>query len=117
MKLFSKITLILILTVYNASTYAGDNPGDKIFGLWLTAEKNAKIQIFKTNNSYYGKILWATDLYEPDGKTLKRDSQNEDAAKRGRTIKNLVLLNHFKFEDDIWTEGTIYDPQNGKTYK
>jgi len=119
MKQFLKpsVLMTLFLTVLNTLCFAADDNGDRILGMWLTTSKNAKIHIYKTNNTYYGKIFWANDLYEADGKTLRRDTKNEDKSKRNQTIKNLVLLNNFKYKDGIWTDGTIYDPQNGKTYK
>lgn len=112
----SFLTAVLVIG-YSIASFPADANGDRILGIWLTASKNAKIQIYKAHGAYYGRIHWATDLYEPDGKTLRLDAKNEDKSKRSRTIKNLVLLNDFKFTDGIWTGGTIYDPQNGKTYK
>lgn len=110
------LTTILVIG-YSLMSFKADDNGDRILGMWLTASKNAKIQIYKAHGAYHGRIHWATDLYEADGKTLRLDSKNEEKSKRARTIKNLVLLSNFKFADGLWTDGTIYDPQNGKTYK
>ncbi|HEY1023817.1 MAG TPA: DUF2147 domain-containing protein [Sphingobacteriaceae bacterium] len=118
MKFTHKLTLlfVLVLTAFT-NGYAFGDSGDRIIGVWLTASKNAKIQIYKSNDRYFGRIIWADDLYEADGKTLRHDSKNEDPSKRNRTIKGLVLLNSFNYKDGVWADGTIYDPQNGKTYK
>ncbi len=119
MKQFVKSSILtaILIAGFRLLSFSADDNGDRILGMWLTASKNARIQIYKANGAYYGKIHWANDLYESDGKKLRLDLKNEDKSKRSRTIKNLVLLNNFKFQDGIWTDGTIYDPQNGKTYK
>jgi uncharacterized protein (DUF2147 family) len=87
---------------------------DDILGIWLNQEKSAKIEVFKKNNKYYGKIVW---LKEPmrDGKP-KLDKENEDKSLRSRPIMGMQILNDFEFDDDEWEDGTIYDPKNGETY-
>jgi len=83
----------------------------------LTQNKEAKIEIYKsTTNHYFGKIVWGNKLYESDGKTLVKDVKNEVENLRKRTIKELVILSNFTFSDGTWSRGTIYDPNNGKTY-
>jgi uncharacterized protein (DUF2147 family) len=119
MKTFRRATfvipfLLLVATLLNA--YAPDEPGDHILGFWMTKGNAAKVQIYKQNNLYYGKISWAADMYEADGRTLKKDVKNPDKVKRDATIRNLTILKDFQFKDGVWAEGTIYDPLNGKTY-
>jgi uncharacterized protein (DUF2147 family) len=93
-----------------------NNEADKILGVWLTANKDGKIEIFKVGESYFGKLVWGNDLYEADGKTLKKDTKNEDVSKRSRPLKGLLLLNGFTYKDGSYVDGNIYDPNNGKTY-
>ena len=92
-----------------------------ILGDWYNQEGTAKIHIFMGSNGqfkgkYYGKIVW---LKEPNknGKP-KVDDLNPDAAKRSRPVIGLNILNDFTYDSDDkeWTDGTIYDPKNGKTY-
>jgi len=89
---------------------------DHIEGVWYNAEKTAKIQVYKAkDNKFYGKIIW---LKEPnrDGKP-KLDMNNSDESKRSQPELGLVVLARFnKDGDHMYNDGTVYDPQNGKTY-
>ena len=89
---------------------------DDIVGYWQTKGKNpAKIQIYKTDDRYHGKIVWLTEASE-NGKP-KVDKKNPDLSKRGQPIVGLPILSGFKFDgNDEWEEGKIYDPESGKTY-
>jgi uncharacterized protein (DUF2147 family) len=84
----------------------------------LTQNKEAKIEIYKSpTNHYFGKIVGSKkSFYEADGKTFNKDVKNEDINLRKRTIKDLMMLSNFTYSDGIWSNGTIYDPNNGKNY-
>ena len=48
----------------------------------------------------------------------KVDRENPDPSLRARPIQNLVILWGFKYSgDNVWEDGRIYDPKEGKTYK
>jgi len=91
--------------------------GDDIIGEWYTDGGKSLIKIYKAKNQmYYGKIIW---LKEPDenGKP-KLDNENPDPSKRNEPLMGLLLLRAFTFEgNNVYKDGTIYDPENGKTYK
>jgi uncharacterized protein (DUF2147 family) len=89
------------------------NAQDEIVGTWLNQNKDAHIRIFKaTNGHYYGKIEWLRD--NPDA----MDTKNPDESKRKAPVLGLMILKGFLFdkEKEQWNGGTIYDPDNGKTY-
>jgi uncharacterized protein (DUF2147 family) len=90
---------------------------DAVKGTWLNDAKDAKVEIYKTGDKYAGKIVWTKNMYEADGKTLKKDSKNSNETLRNRSILNLVILTGFTYDDGEWINGEIYDPKNGKTYK
>jgi uncharacterized protein (DUF2147 family) len=91
--------------------------GDDILGEWYTDQNKAQVHVYKNKSDYYfGKIVWQKTPNEPDGKP-KLDKENPDPKLRSNPIMGLLILRSFKFEDDEWTGGTIYDPENGKTYK
>jgi uncharacterized protein (DUF2147 family) len=89
---------------------------DQVIGLWLTEEKDGKIEIYKVGNAYHGKIVWGNDMKEADEKTLKKDVKNPDPKLRQRTLQDLPLLSGFVYRNGVWEDGKIYDPQTGKTY-
>ena len=92
--------------------------GDKILGVWLTGSGNAHIKITKYGeNKYGGKIIWLKDPKRADG-SIKKDDKNPDKAKQANTIMGLNNLLGFTCAGNKTYEGgSIYDPENGKTYK
>lgn len=106
--------MLMILLFSTGKMFAQD--ADKILGVWLNAEKDAKIEIYKTGDKYYGKIIWGKNIYEPDGKTARTDIKNPDPKLRSRSLVNLVILRNFSYDDGEWDGGKIYDPKSGKTY-
>lgn len=104
--------LIFAQLLFSAA-YAQKN---KIEGVWLNEEKTAKIEIFKAkDNLYYGKIIW---LKEPlENGMPKLDKNNSDKSKRIKPLMGLFVLSKFKQDGaQNYEGGSIYDPQNGKTY-
>jgi uncharacterized protein (DUF2147 family) len=90
---------------------------DDIIGTWQTGGKEpAKIQVYKYQDKYYGRIIWLK-YPEKDGKP-RVDKKNPDESKRDRQIIGLTILNGFRFDEDDaeWDNGKIYDPESGKTY-
>jgi uncharacterized protein (DUF2147 family) len=110
MKFFS-LTVLFLLFAFTANS----QNADAIVGKWLTAKKDAKIEIFKQNNKYFGKIVWLSEPNE-DGKP-KVDKENPEEKLRSRPIMGLLLLKDFIYVgDNKWKDGEIYDPKSGKTY-
>ena len=111
MKITAFLTMLLVLPVLGSAQKT--NPDD-IVGTWLAGENKAKIQIYKSGDKYYGKIIW---LREPlkDGKP-KVDSRNPDPKLRSNPIVGLVVLRNFVFDDGEWLSGQVYDPSSGKEY-
>lgn len=86
---------------------------DKITGIWVPAKGTSQIRIFKaTNGKYYGKVEWLET--EKD----KLDVNNPDEKQRDKKIFGLMILKDFSYNADKkrWDGGTVYDPDNGKTY-
>lgn len=91
--------------------------GDKIQGVWLSGSGKAHIKITKYGDKYGGKIVWLKEPNRADG-TAKKDDKNPDKNKQSNPILGLNNLLGFTFEGDKTYEGgSIYDPENGKTYK
>ena len=107
--LFVTLCLLLSSTVIKAQT-------DQIEGLWYNDVKSGKILITKgADGKFYGKVVW---LKEPlkNGKP-KLDEMNVDESLRSRPRLGLRVLSGFVKDGDVkYTDGTIYDPLNGKTY-
>lgn len=107
--------VVLVLTITSISLSAKAQT-DQIEGLWYNDIKSGKILITKApNGKFYGKVVW---LREPlkNGKP-KVDELNQDPKLRSRPRLGLPVLADFEKDGDKkYTNGTIYDPLNGKTY-
>lgn len=90
---------------------------DNIIGTWLTEDKEAHIEISKQNNAYVGKIVWLKKPIDPQTGKPWLDKENDDKAKQKLPLMNSKMLWGFIFEDDEYTNGTIYDSRNGTKYE
>ncbi len=90
----------------------------KFTGEWITASDSSSVEITKQpNGKYAGVINWLMVPNEDDG-TPKVDKENPDSKKQKNPIIGLKLVKGFTYnaKKDRWDGGSIYDPDNGKTY-
>lgn len=87
----------------------------EIIGVWLTQDKEAKVQIFQTGSNYYGKIIWLKKPIDDKGNPVLDKNNPKDELKK-RQLINLVIMNGFTYEDKERIGGTLYDPTDGGTY-
>jgi len=88
---------------------------DPIEGVWFNDKKDAKIKVFKrTDGKFYGQIIW---LKEPlkAGKP-KLDENNPKSDLQALPIVGTIILKGCEKDGRTYDDGTIYDPENGKTY-
>lgn len=108
-----KLLGTLFFTFAMAFMFAQSN----VEGVWYNTSKTGKVKIFKKGDAYYGKIVWLKEpLSETTGKP-KTDENNPNSKYRNNPIIGLEVLKNFTYEDGKFVDGTIYDPENGKTYK
>jgi uncharacterized protein (DUF2147 family) len=110
-----KIILILALSSLFLNFYGQAPNADAVIGNWLTASGKAIVQIYKSDAKYNGKIFWLKTPNNEEGKP-KMDKNNPDKAKQTNPLMGLNMLKGFVFNKNQWEDGTIYDPENGKTY-
>ncbi|MCX6155356.1 MAG: DUF2147 domain-containing protein [Candidatus Kapabacteria bacterium] len=105
--------LFFALICFAAMSLAAQN-SDLIIGKWKTNDGTAQIQIYKAaNGTFQGKIIVAKPK---DPKAAMVDEKNPNPSLRNQPIIGLVLLRDFRFDGEIWKDGNIYDPNNGKDY-
>lgn len=90
--------------------------GQTIIGQWetfddKTKDKKAIIEIYKTKNVYYAKIV-KSFVGEKDA-----ICETCTGTKKDTPIIGLVIIENLKKDGDEFNGGTILDPENGKTYK
>ena len=101
-------TIIMFLLIINLGK-AQSVHKDAILGEWLSEEKDGKVLIFKQGEKYFGKVVW--------GKSSgKKDEKNPDPSLRNKDIIGSTILKDFSFKGKSWEGGSVYDPNNGKSY-
>ena len=100
------------------SVVSAQTKSDALLGIWLTGSGNGKVEIYKSDNTFRGKIVWLKEPIDPKTGKAKTDVNNPTEEKRSRPLMGLINLWGFSFDSDgSWEGGYIYDPKNGKQYK
>lgn len=109
-KLLSIFFLVCFCTLLNAQ--------NEIVGVWYNTTKSGKVEIIKKGDKFSGKIIWLKEpISETTGKP-KVDENNPEEEKQKNPILGLQVLKGFSYDGEgKYSGGTIYDPENGKTYK
>ncbi|WP_420148521.1 DUF2147 domain-containing protein [Spirosoma sp.] len=113
-----KLFFAIFLLCFSVVSFA-QQPADKISGIWhsIDSDVGLRFEIYKTNNTYSGKLLWASTMYEADGKTPKNDYKNPDKSLRYRSRQNIVNITNLVYDDGEYTDGKLYNPDDGRTYR
>ena len=87
-----------------------------IIGEWetfddLTGDKLSVVEIYNINDIYFGKI---THLFEDPLDSVCDQCKNDNYNK---PIVGLVIIKNLIEDDGEYNNGTILDPNNGKSYK
>ena len=88
-----------------------------VTGVWLTQDDKAQVRIADCGDKLCGTIVALREPLGPDGQP-KTDKRNRDGALHARPIVGLQILQNFvRLDGKRWGEGTIYNPEDGDTYK
>ena len=111
------ILAAVLVMVLGMSLTAWAQDGSGILGKWLTQEGKATVEIYKSGNTFSGKMIALKEPKNPDG-TEKLDTKNPDEAKRTRPLIGMNIMSGLVFKgDNLFEDGAIYAPDSGKTYK
>lgn len=103
-----KKILSLTLLLFSISLFSQN--GDALIGTYMTDKNEGMVEITKKGTKYYGILTWT----KTPGKL---DSNNPDDKQKTDKLAGKEILKDFVFDGkDLWHNGTIYDPKNGKTY-
>lgn len=104
------LLLPILFLVCSAHLFSQTYKADDIIGTYMTDKNEAMIEVSKKNSKYYGKLTWTKT---PN----KLDEHNPDEKQRTDKLAGKEILKDFDFDGkNLWHNGTIYDPKNGKTY-
>ncbi|ADB42160.1 DUF2147 domain-containing protein [Spirosoma linguale] len=113
-----RLIALFLLVCLSLSSFANasDDP-DALVGRWLSSKKRNQVQIYKQGNKYFGKLVWMLEPNEPGTSKLKVDKANPDEKLRNRPLMQMVLLTNLTYKgNNVWSDGEIYNPEDGKTY-
>ena len=86
-----------------------------VVGKWKLDNGTAIVEVYRQGDAYNGKVVWLKNPTFPDGSPVV-DVNNPDSKLRSRRIMGLNMLSGLKKVGGEYTGGSIYDPNNGKTY-
>jgi len=103
--------ILAILFLFTSSlVFSQTQKADDLIGTYMTDKNEGMVEITKRDNKYFGKLLWT----KTEGKL---DTNNPDVKQQSQPLRGKEILKSFDFNGtDLWHNGTIYDPKNGKTY-
>ncbi|WP_343657843.1 DUF2147 domain-containing protein [Chryseobacterium sp.] len=112
-----RLIFATMMLLFSIAGFA-QQPADSIIGNWESIDGDVKLkfEIFKQDGKYSGKLLWASNMYEADGKTPKKDFKNPDKSLQSRSRKGIVNITNLKYEDGEYEGGKLYNPSDGDTY-
>jgi uncharacterized protein (DUF2147 family) len=95
----------------SVSTAFSQGEGDALLGKWFTEKRDAVFEFYRAGEEYRARL---TPLKFPDLK----DTKNPVDSLRGRALKGATLIYGLKYDEKKkeWTDGWVYNPQDGKSY-
>ena len=86
-------------------------------GAWFIDGTGVAVQIFDCSGLLCGRIIWLEKGRDTAGQ-LARDNKNPDAVFRQRPLCGLTVLQGLQPAGlDHWNSGSLYNPDDGKTYR
>jgi len=117
----TSMVYVLLLLLYTGVAIGSQTD---VLGPWNTPGNKSKIELYNCDDMICGKIVWLKEpLYPADdpggsGGKQKTDRNNPEKELQDRALLGLNILQGFKPDGEgKWAGGTVYDPDNGKTYK
>lgn len=108
--IFSLTISVFLLGLASATT--AEQTADPIEGVWVTSDGEGWVEIQQVGESLVGTIIGGPTDED------RRDDNNPDPALRNRRLTGLKIMDGFEADGPgKWTDGRIYDPDNGKTYR
>jgi uncharacterized protein (DUF2147 family) len=102
-----------------ASSAAARRPAAVPVGLWYAEGGAAQIELRDCGDALCGRVVELRSPFDEHGCAL-RDRYNPDDSLRQRPVIGLEILRGLRPSPDaegVWSNGTIYDPGSGSTYR
>ena len=106
---------ILLVAIWTAPQARAAEPE----GLWYAEGGAAQVEIRSCASGLCGRVVWLRSPFDENGCPW-RDLQNESESLRERSVLGLEILHGLEPSSDeqaVWTNGAIYDPTSGRSYR
>lgn len=110
-----KNAIVLAVALLTAASVMGQTDRKDIIGLWLSEDRDGKVEIYEKENGTFGGCTRWMIVNGIENPPLK-DAKNPDPAKRNQMQLGMEIMYNFTYKDGEWRYGKIYDPRSGKTY-
>ncbi len=106
-------TLLIVLLAMTSVGAQSQTP----VGIWLHANKRIRVKIFPCSERLCGKIVWFRRPNDARGLPLV-DLKNPNPKLRKRPLLGLMVLRGLRrTSQNLWTDGKIYNPDDGVDYQ
>lgn len=106
------LSLIAGTSLPGGTSYAGGPEG-----VWKSDDGQTKINVANCNGKLCATVAWLHQPIDPETGKPKTDKLNPDPAKRNRPIIGLRVASGLApVGENKWT-GTVYNADDGRTYK
>ena len=105
-------TIVLLMSPLSATALAGPGP----HGTWVMNSGKVTVQVDDCGLNLCGKIVALAKPLDKKGRP-KLDKENPDPALRKRPVIGLTILQNMKADGSNKWVGTIYNADDGYTYK
>jgi uncharacterized protein (DUF2147 family) len=99
------LLLSLSLFLFTGSSFKSDD----IIGLWLDESQKLIVECYKFDTKYYARIKW----FKNENKKIEKFSPH--GLPKSQWI-NYKVMEHFIFNGEYWTDGTIHQIKKGTSY-
>jgi uncharacterized protein (DUF2147 family) len=86
-------------------------------GEWLTKDASTKVRFDRCEGGSCGRIVWLREPLDPATRQPRRDGKNENAALRDRPLIGLLMMVNLAQDGPAAWSGSLYNPQDGRTYR
>lgn len=114
--LLLSILSLFYTTPHNSVTQHGLDSDKTVFGYWKTIDdetgtEKAVVKVYYEDGVVKGKVI---QLLE--GATMTHCTTCSGPSKN-MPLEGMVFLDEFVYKNEIYTNGTIFDPKKGKIYR
>ncbi|MEL6556764.1 MAG: DUF2147 domain-containing protein [Bacteroidota bacterium] len=107
--------ILLTLIFFSLSFFAS---AQSIVGSWKTIDDNTGkprsiVEIYEKDGDYYGKIVKLFRAPDEDQNPMCEECKGK---LKGKPIIGMEIITGMEKDGDVFNDGEILDPENGKTY-